>query len=174
MPRIYLYPIVILPLLATILGGCGYTMDSPFPDDVQTVNVPIFTRGKDVFRRDIEFSLTEAVIKRLQLDTPYRLADRQTADTELKGEIKEIEQQVLDYDPDTGVPREIAATFTISFVWRDLRTGEDRVKRDNVKFMVTYIPHEPFDETFFQGQEEAVNLVAKRIVEQLETDTFGR
>jgi len=162
---------ILLPMLLTVLlGGCGYTVDSPFPDDVRTVHVPIFKRGKGVFRRDIEFDLTEAVIKRMQLDTPYRLADRGEADTELKGEIHEIEQQILYWNTDFGFPREMAVTFIVSFQWIDLRTGEIRARRDNMRVMVTRASDHPFDQTFFQSQEEIVNQLAKRIVEHLESD----
>jgi len=161
----------LLAVIATLLvGGCGYTTDSPFPDDVRTVNVPIFHRGKGVFRRDIEFELTEAVKKRLLLDTPYRLADRGEADTELTGEIHSIEQQVLYWDTNLGIPREMAVTFVVSFQWKDLRTGEVRARRDRMHVMVTRISDVPFNQTFFQSQEEIVNQLAKRIVEHLEAE----
>jgi len=162
---------ILTMLLATALvGGCGYTMDSPFPDDVRTVNVPIFQRGKEVFRRDIEFDLTEAVIKRLQQDTPYKLASRDEADTELTGEIHSISQQILYWNTDTGAPREMAVTFNVSFEWKDLRTGEIRAKRDLMPIVVTRISDAPFNQTFFQSQEDMVNKVAKRIVESLESE----
>jgi len=155
-------------MLTLLVGGCGYTTDSPFPDDVRTVSVPIFHRGRGVFRRDVEFELTEALQKRLQLDTPYRLASRDEADTELTGEIHSIEQQILYWNTNTGVPREIAVTFVVSFQWKDLRTGEIRARRDNMRVMVTRISDSPFNQTFFQSQEEMVNQLAKRIVEHLE------
>jgi len=162
--------VILVMLLTTLLGGCGYTTDSPFPDDVRTISVPMFQRGRGVFRRDIEFELTEAVKKRLQLDTPYRFADRGEADTELTGEIHSIRQQILYFNTNTGVPREMAVTFTVSFQWTDLRTGEIRAQRNRMDVMVTRINDSPFDQTFFQSQEEMVNAVAKRIVEQLESD----
>ena len=162
---------ILLPVLLTmLLGGCGYTVDSPFPDDVRTVSVPVFQRGKGVFRRDIEMELTEAVKKRLTLDTPYRLAGRDEADTELTGEIHAIEQQILYWNTNTGHPREMAVTYDVSFKWTDLRTGEIRARRDHMRVMVTRISDEPFNQTFFQSQEEMVNQLAKRIVEYLESD----
>jgi len=162
--------IILVMLLIALLGGCGYTTDSPFPDDVRTINVPIVKRGSGVFRRDIEFELTEALKKRLQLDTPYRFADRGEADTELTVDIHSISQQILYWNTDTGVPREMAVTFDVSFRWEDLRTGETRARRDHMRVMVTRINDSPFNQTFFQSQEEVVNQVAKRIVEQLESD----
>jgi len=161
---------VLALVLTLLLGGCGYTTDSPFPDDVRTINVPIFHRGKGVFRRDIEFELTEAIKKRLNLDTPYRLADRGEADTELTGEIHAIEQQILYWNTNLGVPREMAVTFVVSFQWKDLRTGEIRARRDNMRVMVTRISDSPFNQTFFQSQEEMVSQLAKRIVEDLEAE----
>ncbi|MCA9069779.1 MAG: hypothetical protein KDA84_12690, partial [Planctomycetaceae bacterium] len=46
-------------------GGCGYTIGPAFSPGVRTVAVPIFQA--DLFRRGMEFQLTEAVQKELKL-----------------------------------------------------------------------------------------------------------
>jgi hypothetical protein len=163
-----------LAALAMLLGGCsldpkcGYTTQSQFTDDVKTVYAPIWTRGKDVYRRDIEMRVTEAVQKRVAQNTPYRLANKGCADTELSGEIVEITQQVIAYNPDTGNPREMEITFLVNFAWKDLRTGKTIMEKKHFHVSGTYIPQAPFDEDFFQGSEDVINRLAQRVVEQME------
>ena len=72
-------------MLAMGLTGCSYSTVRPFPTDIQTVHVEMFQSRE--FRRELEFRLTEAITKRVEIDTPYRIASRRTADTLLTGEI---------------------------------------------------------------------------------------
>jgi outer membrane lipopolysaccharide assembly protein LptE/RlpB len=159
------------PMLAAC--GCasdptqGYTVKSQYLQNVRTVAVPIWTRGKEVYRRELEMQLTEAVIKRLELSTPYKVVDKTRADTELRGTIDNVSQRVLSFNPDSGQARETEITYTVSFTWTDLRSGKVLTRRRNFRQAGAYIPLAPFGEGFFQGSEDVVNKLAQRIVEQL-------
>jgi hypothetical protein len=159
-----------LPLLASllVLGGCGYSFDSLYPEQYKTVCVPMWTRGRDVYRREIEFRITEAVQKRIEGFTPYRLAHKARADTELTGSLDQVLQRPLSMNPDTNRPREMAVTFVVSFKWVDLATGRTIVERSNFRVEATYYPIDPLGEDFFQGSEDAVNRLAERVVEQMQ------
>jgi len=163
-------------LAAALACGCsadatkGYTTASQFPGDVKTVAVPIWTRGKDVYRREVEFQLTEALVKRIELNTPYKVTDRSRADTELSGEITKIEQRLLSKDPDTGLAREMEITFHVSFTWKNLKTGKNIKEFTNFRASGTYVPLEPLGEEFFQGGQDVINKIAERIVETMESD----
>ena len=157
--------------VTAVLIGCGpYTMKSQYRTDVRTVFVPIWTRGPDVYRRELEFRLTEAVQKQIELDTPYKITSKDRADTELRGKIVKIEQRILSKNPDTGLPRELEETFVLAFTWEDLRTG--KVLRDVQDFRVTgtYVTAEPLNEGFFEGSEDVINRAARRIVETMEDE----
>jgi len=145
----------------------GYTLKSQFPDDIRTVHVPLWHRGRNVYRRGLEMRLSEAIIKRLELDTPYKTTSKDRAHTELTGTIDTISQRVLSFNPDSGLPREKEITMTVSFTWTDLRTGRDIVRRTNFRQSGTYIPPAPLSEDFFLGSEDVVNKLAQRIVEQM-------
>ncbi len=163
-------------LVAVAWSGCpggnlgGYTQKSQYRTGIKTVAVPIWTRGKDVYRRGVELRLTEALQKRIELDTPYKVARKTTADTQVVGRIDLIEQQVLSFDTDTGLPREKEIIMSISFTWTDLRTGEPIVDWTTMRVAGTYRPHEPLSQDFFQGSEVVVNRIAKRIVERMEPE----
>jgi outer membrane lipopolysaccharide assembly protein LptE/RlpB len=167
--------IVCLLLAGPMLAACGcdvdptqgYTTRSQYPKSIRTVAVPIWTRGKAIYRRELEMQLTEAIVKRLELSTPYKVVDKTRADSELSGSIDNVSQRVLSFNPDSGQARELEITYTVSFTWTDLRSGRVLTRRKNFRQAGTYIPPAPFSEDFFQGSEDLVNKLAQRIVDQM-------
>lgn len=168
---------LLLLLGSVLLAGCisddptaGYTARSPFRTGIHTVAVPLWTRGQDVYRRDLEIRLTEALIKRIELTTPYKVVDKQNADSLLTGTLDRIDQATLSFNPDDGTPREIQVAFVVSFQWEDLRSGATLVKKKNFRVTSVYLPPDPFDESFFQGSGDLIERLAIRIVETMEAD----
>lgn len=146
-------------------SGCGYTTKRPFPTDIRTIHVEIF-QSKE-FRRELEFRLTEALVKRIEMDTPYRTAPRQQADAVLAGEILSIDNRTFGADLAGDLPREIGSTVTIRFRLQDMRTGKTLVERPRFIYQISYIP--PVGETFAQGMVRAFDGMAEAVVETMET-----
>ena len=151
--------------VATGLTGCSYSTVRPFPADIQTVHVEMFQSRE--FRRELEFRLTEAITKRVEIDTPYRIAPRRTADTLLTGEILAVENVTFGDDFDLDRPREIGSTVIVSFRMQDLRTGDILVERPRFVYQTSYIP--PVGETFSDGMTRALDGMAELIVETMES-----
>ena len=149
------------------VSGCGYKIGTMHRSDVKSIVVPVWTRGHGVFRRGLEMELTKAIITRIQLDTRYRITTETHADTKLAGQLTNVRQKSLTINTDTGSSRAQEATFTVSFKWVDLRSGEELVVRDSFDVKGRYITAAPFRETFFTGSQEAIDEAAQRIVEQL-------
>ena len=149
--------------------SAGYTLRSQYVQDVRSVFVPIWHRGREVYRRGVEFRLTESIIKRIQLDTTYTVTEKDRADTELRGTIERISQMPLSYNPDTGRQREEEITMRITFSWTDLASGRVLASR-TIEETGAYIPASPFGEDFFQGSEDVINKLARRVVEEMEAD----
>ena len=171
--------LMVVMLTAMGLAGCidwdgdgqgAYTLRNHYRTDVSSIHVPIWTRGKDVYRRELEYRLTEAVIKRIQMDTPYIITERARADSELVGQIHLVEQGVLSRNPDTGDTLEQEVDMIIGFTWRDLNTGEVIVERVALRVTGAYIPHEPLGEDFFQGSQDVIEKAARLVVEHMEAD----
>ena len=146
-------------------AGCHYSTERPFREDIRTVHVEMF-QSKE-FRRELEFRLTESIIKRIEMDTPYRIGPQSTADVLLTGEILRVENQVFGNDFDTDLPREIGSTVIVRFQLKDMRTGEILVDRPRFVFQASYIP--PVGETFSTGMTRALDGMAEQIVETMET-----
>jgi len=152
--------------LLSPLTGCGYTTVRPFPTDIQTVHVEML-HSKE-FRRELEFRLTEALIKRIEMDTPYRIGPRGTADALLTGELLSVENRTFGDDFDQDRPREIGSTVAVRFRLQDMRTGNVLVERPRFIYQTSYIP--PVGETFTDGMTRALDGLAEQIVEAMETD----
>lgn len=145
--------------------GCGYSMKSLHPEGINTVYVEMF-QSKE-FRRGLEMQLTEALVKEISARTPYRNAPKKQADTLLTGEIIEVKVNTLGKDFARNLPREQVATLVVSFRWKDMRTGRMLAEKDQFAVSVEYVP--PAHETFYQGSEDAVNRMARAIVNSMET-----
>lgn len=161
-------------VVALLGAGCqdvdptvGYSSQSLYRSDIRTVRVPIF-QSRD-FRRDLEFRLTEAIIKQIESATPYKVVDdRSRADTELTGEVHQVSQSVLANEYNTDLPQELHLVMSVSLAWKDLRSGELLVRRDRFQQSAEYLPLA--GESFQQGSQIAIDRIAATIVEQLEAD----
>jgi hypothetical protein len=158
--------IAVLALAAAGAGGCGYSTKRPFPSGITTVYVEMLQSRE--FRRDLEFVLTEALVKRIEMDTPYKIADKSVADTEFTGEILEVQQRVIGNQFETDNPRELGATIVMRYRWKDLRSGEILVERPRFVHMTSYLPSA--GESFAKGVHvRGLDGMAERIVETMET-----
>ena len=147
-------------------GGCGYRADGLFRDDVSTVYVEPFNTRE--FRRGIEFQLTEAVKKRIAMNSPYRLAAKEKADTILMGEVLEVRQSAFGPDPESRLPREIQLVLAVRLVWKDLRNGRVLADVPIQLDAVDYVP--PTGETDQYAIERTVDGMARKIVTRMYAD----
>lgn len=152
---------MILGAVLLVATGCGYTTERPFKPTVESVHVEMF-RSK-VFWQDIEYMLTEAVVKRIEMDTPYRIAERGQADSVLTGEVIDVKQATLGKNFITGLPREKGVTYVVSFRWQDLRTGKMLSERERFAYTTTYIP--PVGQTFYDASVRGLDGLAEELVE---------
>ena len=59
-------------VLSMAVSGCGgYSNESLFPDQIRSVYVEMFEN--ETFRRGIEYDLTDALAKRIEAETPYKI-----------------------------------------------------------------------------------------------------
>jgi hypothetical protein len=82
-----------LAALAGALSGCGYGAGFRARAGVESVAVPVFENRS--LRREVEFPLTEAVVREVQRRTPLAVLPEGRADLVLRGTIESFEQRVL-------------------------------------------------------------------------------
>jgi hypothetical protein len=107
-------------LLVHLIGCAGYQVGTRtlYRPDVSTVSVPIFE--SDSLRRDLGERLTEAVVKEIELKTPYKVVDGLQADSILFGRILRDSKYVV-AENINDEPRDIELELRVEAAWRDRR-----------------------------------------------------
>lgn len=162
-------------LVGLVGTGCssdptrGYALSSTYDRGVSTVSVPIFRN--ETFVTGLEFDLTDAVIKRIQAQTPWAVTASDRADTQLTGTITDVTYTTLSGSPGTGLIQEQALAVTVDFTWRDNRSGRVLVARERFRATSTFIaspgPGDTRGERPEIGQRDAVGELSEAIVSEL-------
>ena len=156
-------------ILAIGLGGCadfsGYSNESLFPQNIESVRLEMF--DNQTFRRGVEWELSDALAKRIEVDTPYKIvtsADR--ADTVMSGQIVSISQLALSTDRDLGAVLESEVQLRAVVQWKNLKTGELMIDHRPVIASASYSTLQMQD--FKYASTVAANNLARKIVELME------
>jgi hypothetical protein len=153
------------------LGGCGqggfsgYNNSWLHRQEISTVYVEMF--DSQSFRRGHEYDLTDAICKRIETDTPYKIvSDRNVADSILSGKIASIGKRNLSMERNTGRVFENQANVIVTLRWQNLKTNEIMVDNETVDVSADYSIFAGQD--FEYGSKVAVNRAAERIVELMQ------
>ena len=148
-----------------VLAGCqGYSNSWLHRQDVNTVYVEMFDNNG--FRRGQEYTLTDAVCKRIEAQTPYKIvSDRSVADTVLNGTVS-VGVGVLSTNRWTGRPLEQEALVSVTVTWKNLKTGQLLVDKQTVYGSASYSA--AMGQTQDYSIEVALNKAAQKTVELME------
>jgi hypothetical protein len=155
--------------LVLLVGGCGastgYTSASLFPSDVNNVYLEMFDNRS--FRRGIEFSLTDALAKRIEVDTPYKIvSNRDRADSVMSGQIVLAGESILTIERDIGRALEKEVVLTAVVNWKDMKTGKLMINSRTVTASASYSDFQGQD--FAYASAIAANKLARYIVQLME------
>ena len=159
-------PVVLLFLTVSIVGCAGYQVGnrSLFRGDIRSVHVPIVE--SDSFRQFQGQQLTEAIVKQIEQDTPFAIADAAFADSVLQCRIlrDRKRQQTLDR---FGEPRVLQTEWQVEVKWVD-RSGVPLMEWK--KFKITddaeFIPEA--GQSLASAKRDLVHKIARQIVGQME------
>jgi len=154
-----------------VFCGCsktgGYSNKSLFPADVSSVYVEMFDNKS--FRRGVEYELTDALAKRIEAETPYKIvSSRDRADTILSGHIASASETRLSYERQTGRAMEKEAELRVVVNWKNLKTGELLIDNKSVSASGSYSEWQ--EQGFRYGSTLAANNLAQKIVELMEKE----
>lgn len=155
-------------LLALVLAGCSYSTTTLYPEQYRTVAVPVFENRS--FYQGFNADLAEALVKRIEQHTPYKVVAPAGADTILQGAILDIQQTRLSRSDDGGVPQEIEVTVTVNWQWKDLRTGKPIRDRAGFRAVGRHVPSDPVAEPIDVALHAAADQLAADIVSTLQAD----
>ncbi len=146
-------------------GDSGYTNESLFPSNVSTVCIKMFDNR--TFWRGVEYELTDALAKRIEADTPYKIVSNQDlADTVIEGQITSIAEHALSTDRELGSVLEKEVEVLAVVQWKNLKTGDLLIDHKTVAASASYSDFQLQD--FKYGSTVAANNLARKIVELME------
>jgi len=148
------------------LSGCGgYSNATLFPDDIQSICINMFDNRS--FRRDVEYTLSDALVKRVASQTPYRVvSDRDRADSVMSGQIVSIGESILTLEREVGTPMEKEVVLKAVVNWKNLQTGRLMINNETVTATASY--SELLGQDFSYASTVAANKLARKIVERME------
>ncbi|MHC4584695.1 MAG: LptE family protein [Planctomycetota bacterium] len=159
----------ILMLCTLVFCGCaglnGYSNQSLFPQDIETVYLEMF--DNQTFRRGSEYELSDALSKRIEVETPYKIvSSRDRADTIISGQIVSIGESALSTERETGLILEKEVMLTALVNWKNLKTGDLLI--DNLSLSATANYSEYQQQDIKYASNLAANKLARKIVGLME------
>jgi hypothetical protein len=113
-----LLPFAFCFLLLTSCAGYQVGTDKLYNQEIKTVYVPIFENN--TYRRNLGERLTEAVVRKIEQRTPYKVVHRKTADSILIGQLSS-ERQTVTLTDDYAGTRQKKVEFAVLVQWKDRR-----------------------------------------------------
>ena len=165
---------IIIFQFAILLSGCaGYQLGqrSLYRPDIRTVYVPVVQSNS--FRRYLGERLTEAIVKEIELKTPYKVVDSDAADSVLTVKLVSESKRVLT-ENFFDEPRDIETDFFVQLSWIDRRGDLIMSARDipseplllNIGQTASFVPEA--GQSITTAQQEAIQRMAEQIVGQME------
>ena len=162
---------LLFSLLYLNFCGCaemsGYSNESLFPEDVRSVYVEMFDSRS--FRRGVEYELSDALAKRIEAETPYKIiSSRDRADTIISGQILSIGESWVSTEREVGRALEKEVEVRAVVNWKNLKTGELLIDNRSVSASASYSEWQ--NQSFRYASTLAANNLARRIVELMEKE----
>ncbi|MHC4075039.1 MAG: LptE family protein [Planctomycetota bacterium] len=161
--------VVLFLLICIGISGCGamkgYSSEPVFPAQLNSVYVEMFDNRS--FWRGIEYELTDALAKRIEAQTPYKIvSNRDKADSVISGQIIGVTQSVISSERQTGRALEKDVELRVIVSWKDLKTGQLLLDSASVSDSASFSEWQ--NQSFSYASTLAANNLAKRIVELME------
>ena len=162
--------VVSVIVLSVTLTGCeegaGYSTKPLFSNEISTVYVKMFDNKS--FERGVEYELTDALAKRIEAETPYKVvSSMDRADSVISGYIGRAGRGVLSAERQTGRPLEKEIVLAATVDWKNLKTGQFLIEGKQVSASATWSEWQSQGVAY--GSALAANKLAEQIVELMET-----
>jgi len=163
--------VIFIVIIAVFLfSGCdsleSYSNEGLYPVDIESVYVEMF--DNKTYQRGIEYALTDAVAKRIESETPYKIVtNRNRADTVISGYVTSIGTAVLSVEQESGRALEKESVLMAVVRWKNLKTGDLLIDDREVQASASYSEWQNQGEDY--ASSLAANKLARKITELMET-----
>lgn len=179
----------LLTAIATVVSiGCAsyqYGNQALFPVGIRTVHVPV--ARNDTFRHDLGVQLTDALVKEIELRTPYKVTSDPNADSVLRCRVTGETKSVLT-ETENDDPRALDASISVRADWvsrsgqplmqnsvaggtrnTDPLTGEMLAGDGTIGFSQSVRMVPEAGQSIATANQRAIEDLASRIVSQMES-----
>jgi len=161
-------------VLSPCLGCAGYQLGAQtlYRPDIQTVHVPVFESSS--FRHHLGERLTEAVVKEIELKTPYKVVSDASADSILRARLVTDQKRQVAENRD-GWPRDVEVALLLQVAWLDRRGNPigEPVSTPLLPSVLSVSEAKHFvpegGQSITVAQFAAMDQLAEQIVAQMET-----
>lgn len=160
--------VLALTSIILIAGCAGYRFGnrSLYRTDLSTVHVPLFK--SEVLRRDLGEWLTEAVIKEIEMRTPYKVVDDPLADSVLTGTVQSGDDKRVVSENKNDEPRNLRYETAVHVTWID---NSGRILMQSIVSLDTdFVPEA--GQSITTAQQTVIRRAARRIVSQMEAENW--
>ncbi|HNV23335.1 MAG TPA: LptE family protein [Candidatus Omnitrophota bacterium] len=156
-----------------LVQGCGYTLSSTLPSRLNTIHITLFKNAIDFSeanKRNLYFPMLEVDVKNALSDEflfngRLKIADEDTADLVLKGELRNYQRQALRYTDNNDV-QEYRVLITVSLQLWDNTHEKNMWTESAFVGQATYFVTGAQATTEESAVQEAIKDLAKRVVER--------
>ena len=156
-----------LLLLIATAGCAGYQVGnrSLFNTDMRTVHIPMFQ--SDSLRPDLAEWLTEAVIKEVEMRTPYKVVSDPLADSVLTGRLLWDNKRVISENYNDE-PRNLLYNSVVHITWID-RNGRI-MAQSSITVGDTFVPEA--GQSIASVEAAVIRRMAAQVVNEMEAENW--
>lgn len=163
----------IILLLSILVGGCGYSATSLLPGHLKTIYVEPVKNSiaytaegqRNLYIPLLEVKVRNAIINRFLLDGNLKITEPEKADLILKAELLNYASDELRVSDENTVD-EYRITVTVSLELLDTSKQEVRWREGSFSGEETYNVSGPLAKSEETARQEAVEDLARRVVER--------
>jgi outer membrane lipopolysaccharide assembly protein LptE/RlpB len=123
--------VLLAPLAAVALGGCGYSLRTSLPPGIQSIHVPVLENRTQ--EPGIEDFITQALTQAVVQSGRVRIArNAQDADAVLEGAVVEYRLNAISFDRSANVTF-YRLIIGLSLVFKDLKQNQILWKQDRIE-----------------------------------------
>lgn len=161
-------------ILALSVTGCGYTRQVTLPAGIKSIHVDTVQNAVPIaqiytYQQGIEMDITNAIIRRLQVDGNLKVAAAETADAILKAKMVRFEQEGLRFTSLESVS-EYRLYIVLSLELIDTKTGNVIWSEPNFSGDSEYRVSEIRSLSREEAAQKAVDRLARNVVDRIVED----
>ena len=165
---------LIICVLALSVLSCGYTSKTKLPHDIKSIYVETALNKIAIdqmysYQPGVEMDVTNAVIRRFQVDGNLKIAPADKADAVLSMDLKAYEQEGVRFNPLESVA-EYRLFIVLGLVLKHRATGEIIWKENNFSGNKEYFVTQIRSQGQKAATESAIEDIARKVVDRVVED----